>query len=181
MIIRTVLFAAVLSLSATPLLGQQNENRFDAPARRHDYLTSLFSPAALLGVAASTALDQIRDDPPEWNFGDRALSNTGRLVLQTSLHHGIAAVMDRSTWYYPCTCTDTGERVVHALAEAFADHDRQGKMYFSVAHVGSVYGSAFAESAWRPHRSLSEAFMSGTSSLVGSSLLNLWREFATNR
>lgn len=174
---RTLALAAALLLCASRLPAQQRTDRFSGSARLHDYVHSLVSPTAVLGVAAATALDQIRDDPAEWSLGERALSNAGRLVVQTSIQHGIAAVMDRSTWYYRCGCRDTGARVVHAFGEAFTDHDRSGQAHFSVARVAGAYGASYAEAAWRPGRSGAEAFVAGTTSLIGSGVLNLWREF----
>ena len=143
----------------------------------HDYVHALIGPSALLGIAAGTALDQIRDDPPQWNIGNRALSNAGRLAVQESVHHGLAAIMNRSTWYYPCSCTGTGARIAHAFGEAFTDHDVHGRTYLSVARIAGAYGGAYAESTWRPGRSGGEVIVAGTSSLVGSAVLNLWREF----
>ena len=169
-----VLLALALTGSAW---AQQRDDRFEAAARKRAYVTALAGPSALLGITASTALDQLRDDPSSWKLTDRLLSNAGRLAVQESLHHGIAAIMGRSTWYYKCTCTDTGARVAHAFAEGFTDHDRAGATHLSVARFVGAFGGAYAESTWRPERTTADILMIGTSTLVTSGLWNLVHEF----
>jgi len=175
----TRFLAMALSLCAlvAPLHAQQTDTRFDRRARVHDYGVALIDPYAWASVAASTLIDEIGDNPDTWDFGDRALSNAGRFVLETSMYHGVAAMQDRSTWYYPCKCTGTAERAVHAFGEAFTDHDRAGATYVSVAQIGSTYGAAFIEALWRPDRSVGQAFRAGTTSLLFSGLFNIVREF----
>ena len=165
-------------VSAMPLMAQQNNaDRFSGSARGKEYISSLIGPSAWLGVGAATALDQIRDDPPQWNVGKRALSNWGRLGVQVTVHHGLAAMIDRSTWYYKCSCTDTGARIGHAFAEAFTDHDRSGGAHFSIATTAGAIGGAWAESTWRPGRTSGGVLLGAAESMVGSGVLNLWREF----
>ena len=175
---RTLALSLLLVLSMTGISrAQQQDDRFGSAARQHAYVSALIGPSALLGIGASTALDELRDDPTSWHVGDRLLSNAARLAVTESLHHGIAALMDRSTWYYRCTCTDTGGRVVHAFAEAVTDHDRRGATHVSVARIVGAFGGAFAESTWRPERSTADVLFIGTSTLVTSGLWNLVHEF----
>lgn len=170
--------AAVFALVGVgPVNAQQSRDRFNATVRGRDYVRSLVGPSAWLGVGAATALDQVRDDPPQWNIGDRALSNWGRLGVQQTIHHGLAAVIDRSTWYYRCSCNGAGARIGHAFAETITDHDRSGATHFSIANVAGAYGGAWAETTWRPDRSSGEVLANGTATLLASGVLNLWREF----
>lgn len=150
--------------------------RFDGPARRHDYVRALIGPSALIGIGVATGIDELRDDPPTWDTTDRLVSNAGRSAVQASIHHGIAALMDRSTWYYKCECDGLGSRVGHAIAESITDHDRNGGTHFSIGRVAGAYGAAFAESTWRPDRRTEDVLLVGTSSIVGSALWNIVRE-----
>ncbi len=174
------LFTLALAWSgivAGPLHAQQTDTRFDPPARVHDYMVSLADPFSWASVAGSTLLDQIRGDPEGWTFGDRVLSNAGRFILEETIFHGVAAAQDRSTWYYPCECTGIPARAAHAFAEAFTDHDRSGAAHVSAARIGAPYGAALAEALWRPDRSIGEALMTGSTSLLFTGVFNIVREF----
>jgi hypothetical protein len=174
----SILILAVWGLAAAPLQAQEPTNRFDRPARVREYGASLFDVYSWASVAGSTLLDQIRDHPETWTFGDRALSNSGRFVIEESIYHGVAAMQDRSTWYYPCQCTGVPNRVAHAFAEAITDHDRTGATHISVARLGASYGAATVEALWHPEVSIGDAVTTATTSLVFSGLFNIMREFA---
>jgi hypothetical protein len=167
----------VSACSAAPVYAQHDPARFEPPARLREYGAAVLDPLEWAGVAASTLLDQIRDDPEDWDFGDRAVSNAARFVLEHSIYHGVAAWQDRSTWYYPCECTDIPTRAAHAFAEAFTDHDRSGAPHVSAARIGAPVGAAFAEALWRPDRSVGDAIVTGASSIVFKGMFNIVREF----
>jgi hypothetical protein len=173
----SILIIAVGGLAAAPLQAQEAPNRFDRPARVREYGASLFDVYSWAGVAGSTLLDQLLDNPETWSFKDRALSNSARFVLEESVYHGVAAMQDRSTWYYPCECTAVPDRIGHAFAEAITDHDRSGVAHVSVARLGASYGAATAEALWRPDVSVGHAISTATSSLFFSGLFNVVREF----
>ena len=176
----SILIIAVGGLAAAaPLDAQESTTRFDRPARVREYGASLFDVYSWAGVAGSTLLDQVLDNPDTWTLRERALSNSARFLLEESVYHGVAAMQDRSTWYYPCECTGVPERMVHAFAEAFTDHDRSGAAHVSVARLGASYGSATAEALWRPDVSVGHAISTATSSLVFSGLFNIVREFVS--
>lgn len=172
-----VCFLVLLSASAATVSAQEADHRFDRPARVRDYGKAVIDPLAWGSVTLSTLLDQVRDDPETWTFGDRALSNSGRFLLEETIFHGVAAMQDRSTWYYPCTCTDVPTRVGHAFVEAFTDHDRAGNTYVSAARIGAPFGAAITEALWRPDRSVGEAAAAASSSLIFTGLFNIVREF----
>lgn len=187
------LILAVWGLAAAPLQAQQPQQaeqtqqsqqpleRFDRPARVREYGASLFDVYSWAGVAGSTLLDQILDNPETWTIKERALSNSGRFLIEESIYHGVAAMQDRSTWYYPCECTGAPKRIVHAFGEAFTDHDRSGAAHLSVARLGASYGAATAEAMWRPDVTIGDAITTATSSLVFSGLFNIMREFVSTK
>jgi hypothetical protein len=164
-------------LGAAPAYAQHAPDRFEPAARLHDYTASLTDVYSWASVAGSTLIDQLRDDPESWDFGDRALSNAARFVLEESIYHGVAALQDRSTWYYPCECTGIPARSAHAFAEAFTDHDRTGAAHVSVARIAAPYSAALAETLWRPDASVGDALFAGSTSLVFTGLFNIVREF----
>jgi hypothetical protein len=174
------LLAAMLALpalSAASVSAQEAPNRFDPPARFHDYAVSIIDPYSWGNVAASTLIDQIGDNPDTWGFSDRAASNAARFFIEVSIYHGVAALQDRSTDYYACECTGIPNRAAHAFAQAFTDYDRAGVAHVSAARIGAPYGSAIAEALWRPDRSLMDAVQAGSSSIVFTGLFNIAREF----
>ena len=173
----SILIIALGGLVAAPLHAQETVNRFDRPARVREYGASLTDVYSWAGVAGSTLLDQILDNPETWTLRERALSNSGRFLIEESIYHGVAAMQDRSTWYYPCACTGVPERIVHAFAETITDHDRSGAAHVSVARLGATYGAASAEALWRPDVSIGNAIATASSSLVFSGLFNIVREF----
>ena len=166
-----------VAAGAGSLQAQHAPARFDRPARVHEYAASLSDPYSWGSVAASTLLDHVLDNPETWTFGDRALSNAGRFVLEESIYHGVAALQDRSTWYYPCDCTAIPTRAAHAFAEAFTDHDRNGGIHVSTARLSATYGAALAEALWRPDTSIGDAVVTGSTSLLFSGAFNILREF----
>lgn len=174
--------ALLLCATARATFAQiaSEQQRFDS-GRTHEYVSAIVGPLALLGVVASSALDQVRDDPAEWQgssgFGKRAASNEGRLIIQETVHYGLAAAMSRSTWYHPCTCRSGGSRFGHAFAEAFTDRDRSGHGGLSVSRIAGAYSGAFAQKLWRPGVSTQDAIITGTGTLVFTGVVNLWREF----
>ena len=164
--------------TAAPLRAQQQpDSGFDAGTRVRTYASALIDPYSWGSVAASTLIDHIGDNPESWDFGDRALSNGARFVLEESIFHGVAALQDRSTWYYPCECVGIAERSAHAFVEAFTDHDRTGATHLSAARISAPYAAAFAEALWRPDRSFGGAVTTGTTSLIFTGLFNIVREF----
>ncbi len=171
------LLLVLIAFIAPPLSAQQADARFDAPARLRTYGGALIDPYSWGGVLGSTLIDQIADNPESWDFSDRALSNAARFVLEESIFHGVAALQDRSTWYYPCTCQGIPERTAHAFAEAFTDHDRAGGTHVSAARISAPYAAAFAEALWRPDRSFGGAITTGSTSLIFTGLFNIVREF----
>jgi len=181
MTLRIAALAALIATHTAVANAQQlDANRFDSPGRMHEYIHALIGPGALLGLAASTAYDQYRKEPPEWGgsegWGQRLASNAGRLVVQETVHHGLAAVMDRSTWYVRCDCTG-GARITHAFAEAVTDHTRGGATMLSVPRIAGAYAGAFAQGVWRPGVSTGDALVFGTTSLVFTGVINVWHEF----
>src|SRR5687767_327893 len=183
---RALFFAGLLAATAgKDTAGQRRPepSEWDQGGRMRAYRGALVGPAALVGVAVTTAVDHARDDPPEWGesgefgIGRRLASNTGRHLVTQTVRHGLAIVMDRSTYYKPCECTAFLPRVGNAFVEVITDRDRDGDRMFSVPRFAGAYAGAFAEQLWRPGRSGKEVAMAGASALVFGAAGNLWREF----
>jgi hypothetical protein len=73
--------------------------------RLNNYLHDLASPGAVIGVIGGGLLDQLgptNDGADGWAEG--IASRAGQKAVQVSVHHGLAALMHRSTDYQPCEC-----------------------------------------------------------------------------
>jgi hypothetical protein len=149
--------------------------------RLNNYLHDLAGPGAFVGVIGGGLLDHLRQGPGTWNDGADGLarqigSKAGQAVVQVSVHHGLAALMHRSTDYQPCECQGFGPRVEHALLETFTDRRADGSRALSVPHIAGAYAGNFARLAWEPDRSAGDAALGASMSLGFSALFNVARE-----
>jgi hypothetical protein len=173
----------LIAIGAPDAGAQQPQSlEWQPNGRQRAYVRSLVGPFALLGVAATTTMEQVRTETPDWgdNTGGltrRIASNAGRKMIQETVRHGLAAALDRSTVYLRCTCTSGGARVAHAFVEVISDRDRDGRRVIPLSRFAGVYAGAFAEQAWRPGGSTSDVALAGVSAIVSGSVTNLWREF----
>lgn len=150
-------------------------------ARLNNYLHDLAGPGAFAGVIGGGLLDHLRQKPGAWDdgaggFARQLGSRAGRAVVQVSVHHGLAALMHRSTDYQPCECRGFGPRVEHALLETFTDRRADGSRALSVPRIAGTYAGNFARLAWEPDRSAGDAALGATMSLGFAAIFNIARE-----
>ena len=177
---RSTLVAAVASalllIGHGAALGQgaQSDAEWSGAGRFHAYVHDLIGPGAILGVAAATALDQLRDDPAEWpknaqGLGHRAATNAASNVVAVSVRHGLAVALGRSTRYQRCECSGFGPRIGHAFVETFTDRDRAGARMVSIPRLGGAVAGALSQRIWRPSETTSDTGLR----IVGSLLFSL--------
>jgi hypothetical protein len=150
--------------------------------RAREYEQSMLGLPAAVDVGVATGLDQLRENPDEWDqdlygFGQRVESNVGRNAVEESVRHGLAALMDRSVTYQPCTCTDFGGRVWNAVLETVTDRDQDGDRLPAIPRFAGAAVGAFAESAWQPGEDNDDVLRIATRSLLFGTLGSLWKEF----
>jgi hypothetical protein len=177
--LRTTAVCGFLALSLITPVHAQAGREWEPGGRGRAYVNSLVGPGALMGLGLATAIDQARDDPPQWgnSWEKRLASNAGRNAVQETVRHGIAAVLDRSVSYRRCSCAGIGSRIGNAVVEVVTDRDRNGGRSFGIARFAGSYAGAYAESTWRPDRDAPEILAVGTSILLFGTASNLWREF----
>ena len=152
-----------------------DEERVDA------YLGDL---ASVEGVAWFTVLglwDHVRTEPDEWGggadaLGARILSRSGGHVVRTSVRHGLAAALGRTTEYRPCGCEGPERRIAYAITETFTDYDVQGRRRLSTPFLAGTYAGALAPVLWHPDADAAEALQSGTLSLLWAVANNIVNE-----
>jgi hypothetical protein len=136
-----------------------------------DFVAELADPVSA-GVAVGMGVyDHLRDAPEEWGGGGGALvqriaSRAGGHVLGTSVRHGLAAALGRSTGYEPCGCAGTGARVEHVFLETFTDRDRTGRRVFSEPYLAGTLAASLLPALWHPDVSLRDGLAGSGLSVV---------------
>jgi hypothetical protein len=145
--------------------------------RLNNYLHDLAGPGAFAGVIGGGVLDQLRHkNDAVGGLGARIGSNATQAVVQTSVRHGLAALMHRSTDYQPCDCRGFGPKVGHALLETFTDRRADGSRALSVPRIAGAYAGGFSRLAWERDRNAGDVMLGTTMSLGFSALFNIARE-----
>lgn len=136
------------------------------------FVHELADPLALANALALGLYDHARTEPYEWGGGFDALtqriaSRAGGHVIGTSVRHGLAAVLDRSTETEPCRgCASAEDRVTHALVETFTDRDQTGRRVVSEPFFAGAYAGAMAPTLWHPDSDLVDGVKAGTFSIL---------------
>jgi len=149
--------------------------------RLNNYLHDLAGPGAFVGIIGGGVVDQLRHkNDAVGGLVGRIGSNVTQAVVQTSVRHGLAALMHRSTdnHYQFCECHGFGPRVQHALLETFTDRRADGSRALSVPRIAGTYAGDFAGLAWEHDRSVGQAAAGATLSLGFSALFNIARELS---
>ena len=149
--------------------------------RLNHYVRDLAGPRLILGVIGGGVLEYLRDKPGyEEGDGDhlagRIASRAGQAAVQVSVHHGLAALMNRSTGYQPCECRGVGPKIEHAIVETFTDRRADGSRALSVPRFAGAYAGSFARLAWEPDRSAGDVALNTTLSFGLTAVFNIARE-----
>lgn len=191
--LRIALAAALL---AAPLHAQQvpaDTARADSAAvadsvwvidqqRVDAYLGDLVSVGGAAWFVALGLYDHVRTEPDEWGGGADALtkriaSRAGGHVVGTSVRHGLAAALGRTTEYRRCAaCAGPEHRIAYAITETFTDYDEQGRPRLSTPFLAGTYAGALAPVLWHPDADAAEALQSGTLSLLWAVANNIVTE-----
>src|SRR5689334_6547031 len=137
----STLIAAILAASALNLANAQSRVGADS-ARRLDRFGRDLAYGTLEGLAYA-GLDQLRDEPKEWNrgwngYGKRAASNIGEFYIQEGVTEGLAALMNRPLDYSPCTCRGTSQRIWWALRGAVVDQTQHGHSALAIPRIAGA-------------------------------------------
>ena len=137
-----------------------------------NFMYDLADPLALANALALGLYDHARTDPYEWGGGMDALtqriaSRAGGHVIGTSVRHGLAAALGRSTDIEPCTgCTSTEDRVTHAIVDTFTDRDESGRRVISEPYLAGTFAGAIAPTLWLPDGNLGDGVKAGVWSIL---------------
>jgi hypothetical protein len=143
-----------------------------APDPVRNFMYDLADPLALANALALGLYDHARTEPYEWGGGldaltQRIASRAGGHVIGTSVRHGLAAALGRSTEVEPCRgCVTAEDRVTHALVETFTDRDLTGRRVISEPYLAGTFAGAMAPTLWNPDSTLGDGLKAGAWSIV---------------
>ena len=146
--------------------------------RFSNYLSDLAGPRAVIGMVGHSVLGELRQNDASEGFAGEMARRATEHAVEVSVHHSLAALMNRSTdsHYHFCECRGFGPRVQHALVETFTDRRADGSRALSVPRIAGTYAGSFAGLAWRHDRSVGDAAAGATLSLGFHALFNIGRE-----
>ena len=136
------------------------------------FMYDLADPLALANALVLGVYDHARTSPEEWGGGldamtQRIASRGGGHVIGTSVRHGLAAVLGRTTDAEPCHgCASTEDRVTHAVLETFTDRDDRNRRVISEPFLAGSFAGAIAPTLWHPDGNLADGVKSGVWSIL---------------
>lgn len=148
------------------------------------YLFDAFGPIGWLRAAASGAVAQADNDPPEWGqgakgYGRRVGSEFGQHVVQETVLYGFSAPFGQDPTYYRCECSGFLPRLGHAIVSSFTALNRDDNRVFSVPRVVAPFAAGqVAANGWYPDRfGPKDGLRMGTISLGAGVGVNVIKEF----
>ncbi len=158
-----------------PISGQDQFKR---------YLIDAFGPIGWLRAAASGAISQATDEPPEWGqgakgYGRRVGSKFGQHVIQETVMYGLSAPFGQDPAYYKCDCSGFGPRLGHAIVSSFTALNRDEKRVFSVPRIIAPFAAGqVAANTWYPDRfGPKDGLRYGAQSFLTGIGVNIFKEF----
>jgi hypothetical protein len=145
-------------------------------ARINNYLRDLAGPTTFVSVIGGSVLSDLRNDDDVY-LGQELAARASQAVVEVSVRHGLAAVMQQSTDYEPCNCRGFGNKVEHALLETFTDRRPDGSRAPAVPHIAGAYAGRFARLAWERDGAGAQDVLLGTTLSFGlTAVFNIARE-----
>lgn len=173
--IRAIALAAMLLLPAA-LRAQTTMDSLAVdvapPSPVRSFMYDLAEPLALANALAMGLYDHVRTEPDEWGGGldamtQRIASRAGGHLIGTSVRHGLAEVLGRTTDIEPCYgCTSTEDRVSHAIVETFTDRNDLNRRVISEPFLAGTFAGAIAPTLWHPDSNLGDGVKAGAWSIL---------------
>jgi len=177
--------SAQLPDAPTPTRQEPIAPRRLSLAERVDiYRHSITSFELVAGPAFGAAVNQARNEPPEWGqgaagFGDRFASGCGRMLIGRTIRFGVAAVDHEDPRFHLSNETGAWRRLRYATIHYFIVKTDGGSQIPAFSRFAGVYGAAFISNAWYPasRANTQHAVLRGTTALSAGVAWNVFREF----
>ncbi|MCB1022971.1 MAG: hypothetical protein KDB79_01180 [Acidobacteria bacterium] len=151
--------------------------------RFNRYLDGMFVKG-LIGVGASSVVQQIAENPPEWEqngkgFLRRVGSNFAENIIEESVAYGLEETLKLDSKFYKSKKKDFGSRVKNAFLSSFTARTPSGKRVFNPSRIAGRYtADIIATETWFPKRfSYKDGLRHGTRGIGFDIGLNFLREF----
>lgn len=166
-------------------------NRLPKPASRLSfrdrfdiYGHSILNPDSLVGPAMGAAINQARNEPPEWGqgadaFGKRFASGYGQLLINRTIRFGVAALDHEDPRFRRSEETGFWRRFKSAALQTVVVRTDSGRQIPAFSRFAGAYGAAFIANEWYPpNRSTpGHALKMGSIALSTTTGWNVFREF----
>jgi hypothetical protein len=135
--------------------GPQGRPSRSIPYKRWRALWSEFaSPAFLFGSLGPAIGDHLNDDPASWRsdalgYGFRVASSAGRLLLEGSAAHGLAATIQLDLRFRPKRDGGVASRLRHTALEAVTARTPSGTRIPNAPRIAGTYGAVLAQQRWQ--------------------------------
>ena len=116
-----------------------------------------FGPLQLAGTALGAGLEQIENNPKEWQQGvvgyaRRYAGIEGYVAVSNAMAFGFDAIMHDDPRYFRARQKRFLPRLAHALSYSFITPTDDGGHRFNTWRMASNYGGAWFVNLWAPHR-----------------------------
>ena len=122
----------------------------------HKYVWSTLGFDGLLSATLSSALDQWRESPPEWDLSKtgyvkRFASEYAESAIGDAAKYAVARLFHHDPSFTRCECTGFARRLHHAADSPFMARTRTGRRVLSAASVaGFLAGHIASAGTWYP-------------------------------
>ena len=177
--------------SSNSLADAPTPNRLPKPASRLSfrdrfdiYGHSILNPDSLVGPAMGAAINQARNEPPEWGqgadaFGERFASGYGQLLINRTIRFGVAALDHEDPRFRPSDEAGFWRRFKSAALQTLVVRTDSGRQIPAFSRFAGAYGAAFISNQWYPsdRATVGHAMKVGSISLSITTGWNVFREF----
>lgn len=147
-------------------------------------LMNTFGPGEIANAAFSAAVDQWRDEPPEWKqgaegYGRRAGSWFGSAVVKNTIAFGLSSLDGEDIRYHPSGKHGFWKRSFASAYETFFPNTTRGGRTFAFSRVGAALSAGLISNTWYPDRlsNTEDGLLRGVITLGGDLGNNAFHEF----
>lgn len=171
-------------LPEAPNKSPKNDRRMTLGERLHIYEHSITNFDSILGPAFGAAVNQAKNEPPEWGqgaqgFGDRFASGYGRMLIGRTIRFGVAAMDHEDPRFHYSNESGFSRRARYATIHYFFVHTDAGTPIPAFSRFAGAYGASFIANEWYPESraNTSHALLRGTTAISSGLAWNVFREF----
>ena len=148
------------------------------------YLKDTYDPLTFVGAAFSGGIDQLRNEPHEWEQGGRGYARRfgswfGQVGIKDTIQFGVAALDGEDPRYHPSKRKGMWARSCYAVGQTFFPYKAKGGRMLAYSMVTGALSSGLIANAWYPdsRNSWGDGLARGGALVSGDIGNNLFQEF----